>query len=84
MRIKIKYKHPGKLRDAIILLHINTCPHVAHRVQSKLNAMRWEVFTQPAYNLDLSPCNFHIFGPLKKDLKGCMFTLGDNVQDNVV
>jgi hypothetical protein len=28
--------------------------------------MRWRVFNHPPYNPDLSPCDFHVFGPLKK------------------
>ncbi|BFZ03435.1 hypothetical protein BsWGS_06474 [Bradybaena similaris] len=28
------------------------------------------VLTDPAYSPDLSPCDFHLFGPLKRALKG--------------
>lgn len=33
----------------------------------QLNALLWEVFKLPACSMDLSSCNFHIFGPFKKD-----------------
>jgi hypothetical protein len=33
----------------------------------QLNAMLWEVLKHPTCSMDLSSCNFHIFGPFKKD-----------------
>jgi hypothetical protein len=40
LRTKFKNKCLGKVTDGIILLHDNACPHVAHKVQGKLNAMQ--------------------------------------------
>jgi Transposase. len=40
---KLKNKHQAKLIDGTILLHDNTCSHVAHTVQDQLNAMQKEV-----------------------------------------
>jgi hypothetical protein len=34
--------------------------------------------------LNLSPCDFHVFGPLKEGLKCSTFTLDNNVQKAVV
>jgi hypothetical protein len=34
--------------------------------------------------LDISPCDIHIFGPLKKDFKGRIFMSDDNVQEAMV
>ncbi|XP_011865779.1 PREDICTED: histone-lysine N-methyltransferase SETMAR-like [Vollenhovia emeryi] len=34
---------------------------------------RWEALTHPPYSPDLSPCDFHIFGALKKDIRGRRF-----------
>jgi hypothetical protein len=39
---------------------------VAHRVQDQLNAMPLVVLRNPVYSSDLTPCNFYIFGRLKK------------------
>jgi len=36
---KIQNKQHGKFTDSIILLHKNACPHVADRVQEKLNIL---------------------------------------------
>jgi len=39
------------------------------------------VLKYPAYSLDISPCDFHVFGPIKQALKGCTFTADDNAQE---
>jgi hypothetical protein len=52
----------GELNEGIILLHDNAHPHV----QDQLNIVQWQVLRHPAHSLDVSPCDFHIFGSLKK------------------
>jgi hypothetical protein len=49
LRTKLKNKRPGNLTDGAILMHDTASPHVAHRVQDKLNTKRWEVLKHPAY-----------------------------------
>jgi hypothetical protein len=50
------------------------------RIQNQLNAMQLEAFKHPAYSLDFLLCHFHIFGPIKKALKGCIFTADSDEQ----
>jgi hypothetical protein len=57
---------------------------VAHRAQDQLNAICWQVLKSEAWSLALLPCNFNIFGQLKKALKGCTFASDNNVQKAVV
>jgi hypothetical protein len=38
----------------------------------------------PAYGLDLSLDDVHVFGQLKKTIRGCTFMSDDNVQEAVV
>lgn len=33
----------------------------------------WEILEHPAYSPDLSPCDYHLFGPLKEALGGQRF-----------
>ena len=68
LRRAIKSKHPGMLSDGIILLHVNARPHAANMVRDKLQRFGWETLQHPPYSLDLSPCDFHFFGDLKKDI----------------
>ena len=37
--VRSRKKQHGKFTDSIILLHNNACPHVADRVQEKLNIL---------------------------------------------
>ncbi|GBO14025.1 hypothetical protein AVEN_240043-1 [Araneus ventricosus] len=43
----------------------------------------WEVLEHPPYSPDLSPCDFHIFGALKKALQGTRFHSEDAVKEAV-
>ena len=42
-----------------------------------LQKFKWEVLGHPPYNPDLSPCDYTIFGPLKKALRCKQFTLDE-------
>ena len=80
-------EHPMKskchemLLDRIILLHDNTRPHTANLVRDKLQRFGWETLQHPLCSRVLSPCDFHIFGDLKKDICGRWFHLDEEVQD---
>jgi histone-lysine N-methyltransferase SETMAR len=70
LRHAIKSKYPGMLLNGIILLHDNVCPHTANSVRNTLQRFGWEVLQHLPYSPDLFPCDFHIFGDLKKDIRG--------------
>jgi hypothetical protein len=48
-------------------------PHSAALTQGKLAQMYWTALEHPPYSLDLSPCDYHMFGPLKGALRGAAF-----------
>ena len=73
LRRAIKPKRPGMLSDGIILLRDNARPHTANLVRDNLQRFGWETLQHPPYSPDLSPCDFHIFGELKKDIRGHRF-----------
>ncbi|GBO26065.1 hypothetical protein AVEN_258180-1 [Araneus ventricosus] len=54
------------LSNRLVLLQDNSGPHVAKKTLEFLEKFRWEVLQHPPYSLDISPCDSHIFGPLKK------------------
>lgn len=58
---------------SVILLHDNARPHTALRTREKLEDFFWETLEHPPYSPDLSPCDFHLFGPLKEALGGQRF-----------
>ena len=80
LQCTIKSKHPGMLYG-IFLLHDNACPHTANLMRDQLQRFGWEALQHPSYSPDLSPCDFHTFGDLKKDISGCRFHLDEEVQD---
>jgi hypothetical protein len=65
-------------------VHNNTYSHMAHNVQHILLSMDWKVFNQLSYSPELSECQFHEFGPLKKAQKGRTFGSDKNVKATVV
>ena len=65
------------IRD-MLLLHNNARPHSAAITQEKLAEMNWTVLEHPPYSPNLSPCDYHMFGPLKEALGGQRFD--DDVQ----
>lgn len=70
------------IRD-VILLHDNARPHTAALTQEKLRQIHWETLEHPPYSPDLSPCDFHLFGPLKEALGGNRFESDEEVQEFV-
>ena len=80
LRRAIKSKRPGILLGGIILLHDNARPHTAILVRDKLKRFGWEILQHPPYSPNLSPCDF---GDLKKDFRGCLFHLDEEVGEIV-
>jgi len=61
------------IRD-VLLLH-NARPHSAALTKEKLPQMYWTALKHPLYSPDLSPCDNHMFGPLKEALGGSVSTM---------
>ena len=83
LKAKIKSKRPGLLTQGVILLHDNARPHLARTTVATMAKFRWEILKHPPYSPDMSPCDFHVFGPLKKHLKGRRFASDEEVQEEV-
>jgi hypothetical protein len=54
--------------------------HVAHTPQGSLHTTCWNVSDQTSYRPVLSLCDFHVFGFIKKVLKGCRVGLDSNLK----
>ena len=81
LRRAIKSKRPGILSDGIIFLRDNARPHTANLVRDKLQRFGWETRQHPSYIPDRFPCDFHIFGDVKKDIRGRRFHSDEEVQE---
>jgi histone-lysine N-methyltransferase SETMAR len=83
LRWAIKNKRPGKLSRRVLMLHDNARPHAVHATRDTLRRFGWGVLDHPPYSPDLSPCDYHVFGPLKKTLKGRWFNSDEAVHEAV-
>ncbi|GFS66023.1 histone-lysine N-methyltransferase SETMAR [Trichonephila clavipes] len=83
LRRSIKNKRLGLFTEGVVLLHDNARPHVSRVTQMELDKFKWETLDHPPYSPDMSPCDFHVFGPLKKHLKGKRFNSDDVLKDTV-
>ena len=79
----VNSKRPEMLSDGIILLHDNAHLHTVNLVRDKLQRFGWKTLQHPPYSPDLDPCDFHIFGDLKKDIRGRQFHSEEEVQECV-
>ena len=54
----------------ITIHHDNARPHTSHATCEEIARLGWNIMPQPPYSPDLAPTDFHLFGPLKDDLRG--------------
>lgn len=84
LREAVRRKRPGLLSNGVILLHDNATPHTAGTTRLWLDRYNWEVLDHPSHSPDLAPCDFHLFGPLKRSLSGKHFNSDDELKDAVL
>ncbi|GFO20070.1 MORC family CW-type Zinc finger protein 3-like [Plakobranchus ocellatus] len=75
----IRRKRPGLLRRGVVLQHYNATPHSVILTQQWLQRYGWEILPHPAHSPDLAPSDFHLFGPLKRHLRGMAFETEDDL-----
>ena len=75
----IKSKCPCMLSGEIIHLHDNARLHTTNLVRDKFQKFGWEAHQNPPYSPDLSSCDYHMFGDLKKDIRGRRFHSDEEV-----
>lgn len=83
LRRAIKDKRPGRLNEGVILLQDNARPYTAQHIKDTIRDLRWKVLDHSPYNLDLSPCDFHIVSKLKSNLGGRRFATDGYVMEAV-
>ena len=83
LRPAIRSKRRGSLAQCVLLLHDNARPHTAHLTINTIRQLNWEVLEHPAYSPNLTPSDFHLFGPLKNALSGRRFAADDELKEAV-
>ena len=82
LRPAIRSKRRGRLTEGVLLLH-NARPHTAQLTINTILQLNWEVLEHPAYSPGPAPSDFHLFGPLKNNLRGRRFAADDDVKQAV-
>ena len=59
--------------EGVFLLHDHARSYVSMNKHVKMAKFKCEQLHYAPYSLDMAPCDFHEFGPLKKRLKGQRF-----------
>ena len=72
------------MSSGVVLLHDNATPHTSVKTVEWLQKYNWEVLEHPAYSPDLAPSDYHLFGPLKRELSGKRFTTDSELKDAVL
>ncbi|GFS13069.1 histone-lysine N-methyltransferase SETMAR [Elysia marginata] len=83
LRGAIRRKRPGQLTNGVILHHDNATPHTARVTQGLLEKYGWEILPHPPHSPDLAPSDYHLFGPLKRELAGKRFDDNEELVDHV-
>ena len=79
----IKSKLHGCLSTGILLQHDSARPHTAHSTVATIQDLSFECLPHLPYSPDLSPSDFHVFGPLKEVMGGKSFRSDEEVQQAV-
>jgi len=78
----IKAKRPGTLMHVIILFHKMPDPNLQECIIRSCNSFN-EVLPHSPYSPDFSPCDHHVFGPMKKANKAQRFAMDGDVQEAI-
>jgi transposase len=57
-----------KRQDSVCFLQDNARHHTAALTMATLLKLKWDVLPHPTYSPDLTPSDYHLFGPMKKVL----------------
>jgi len=79
----IKSKRHGLLSTGVLLQHDNARPHTAHSTVATIQDLSFECLPHLLYSPDLTPSDFHVFGPLKEVMGGKSFRSDEEVQEAV-
>jgi len=66
-----------------VLLHDIARHHTAAHSVETLKKLNFEVLEHPSYSPDLAPSHYHLFGPLKQDLRDHRITTDQQLKEKV-
>ena len=84
LKTAIRTKRKGLLTQGVILLHDNDRPHTARLTLETVEQLGLKVLPHPPYSPDLAASDYHLFGPMKKMLRGQKFASDTEVRQSFV
>ena len=69
----LRHRRCGKLTRGILFHHDNAPTHRSRECVSALSQHGFKTLPHPLYSPDLSPCDFHLFPQIKRQLNGRRF-----------
>jgi hypothetical protein len=83
LRPATKSKRCGHLSTGVLLKHDNAQPHTAHSTVATIQDLSFNCLPHLLYLPDITPSEFHVFGPLKEAMGGKSFRSDEEVQQAV-
>jgi hypothetical protein len=83
LRPAIRSKRRGRLTTVVILQHDNARPHTARATVATITDLHFDTLPHPPYSPDLTPSDYHMFGPLKEAMGGKKFRFDEEVHQVV-
>lgn len=78
LNTKYPFKRPNQKHLGVSLIHDGASSHTSHKTKERLQGIGINTLQHPPYSPDISPCDYAVFGPLKRMLRGQHF---DTLQD---
>ena len=83
LKARLQRVRPSLPMSKVLLQHDNARPHTSLRTREVISSFGWTTVTHPPYSPDLAPSDFHLFGPLKVNLRGNHYGSDDDVKKAV-
>ena len=83
LKTTFRSRRGGLLSEGVVLLHDNARPHTAAQSVVTLKKLNFEVVEYFPYGPRLVPSDYHLFVPLKQDLRNRRFTTDQELKATV-
>ena len=70
LRARIYRVRPGLEMQNVLFHHDNAPSHSSAKTREVIRSYGWTTLPHPPYSPDLAPSDYHLFGPLKAELRG--------------
>ena len=70
LKARIQRVQPALEMSKVLLQHDNARPHTSLKTHEVISSFGWKTISHPPYLPDLALSDFHLFGPLKENLRG--------------